>query len=64
MRRPGILADKVKWNARQPDCVLLRRQPAVRKDVDYLLIAKPVVQLTTWGSAVTVRPFRMVAGRW
>ena len=39
----------------QSDSVPLRRTFAMRKGVDYLLIAKPVVHLTTRGSAVTVR---------
>ena len=39
----------------ESDCVLRRRQPAMRKGVDYLPMAKPVVQLTTRGSAATER---------
>lgn len=38
--------------------------PAVWKDVDCLPMARPKLQLTTWGNAVVVSPSFRCAGRW
>ena len=46
------------------DTAHLRLESAMQKDVDYLLMAKPVVQLTTRGSAVTVLCLLGAVGCW